>query len=150
MEPSSPTEYHNDPYCISTDQAWLDRDFIHQWLTHVSYWAQGRSRDAVDTSIEHSMCFGVYEGDRQIGFARLVADHATFAWLCDVFIAESHRGRGLGKWLIACITEYANEHFPHALLLLATRDAHGLYRNYGGFAPLENPEKWMSRRKPRP
>jgi GNAT superfamily N-acetyltransferase len=150
VEPSSPTEYHNDPYCISTDQAWLDRDFIHQWLTHVSYWAQGRSRDAVDTSIEHSMCFGVYEGDRQIGFARLVADHATFAWLCDVFIAESHRGRGLGKWLIACITEYANEHFPHALLLLATRDAHGLYRNYGGFAPLENPEKWMSRRKPRP
>jgi len=155
VKPSSPAEYHDDPYRISTDPARLDRDFIHHWLADVSYWAQGRPRDVVDTSIEHSVCFGVYEGgqqigsDRQVGFARLVTDQATFAWLCDVFIAEAYRGRGLGKWLIGCISDYANEHFPHALFLLATRDAHGLYRDYGGFAPLDNPEKWMARRKPR-
>ena len=103
----------------------------------------------VDTSIAHSVCFGVYDNDQQIGFARLVTDHATFAWLCDVFIAESHRGHGLGKWLIACVSDYTNEHYPRALLMLATRDAHGLYRNYGGFAPLDDPERWMVRPKRR-
>lgn len=144
----TPTVYHNPPYCISTDPARLDRDFIHHWLAEVSYWAQGRPRDVVDTTIEHSVCFGVYEDEQQVGFARLVTDYATFAWLCDVFIAESHRGRGLGKWLIGCVTAYTTEHCPNALFLLATRDAHGLYREYGGFAPLENPEKWMARRKP--
>ncbi len=142
------SEYHNDPYCISTDPARLDRDFVHDWLANVSYWAQGRPRDMVDASIEHSVCFGVYEVAQQVGFGRLVTDHTTFAWLCDVFIAESHRGRGLGKWLIVCVTDYANEHWPRAMLLLATRDAHGLYRNYGGFAPLDNPKGWMVRRKP--
>jgi GNAT superfamily N-acetyltransferase len=145
--------YRNDPYYISTDPARLNRDFIHDWLANVSYWAQGRPRDVVDTSIEHSVCFGVYEdgqqtsSDQQIGFARLVTDHATFAWLCDVFIAESHRGRGLGKWLIACVTDYVNEHCPRALFLLATRDAHGLYRDYGDFVPLDSPERWMVRPK---
>ena len=104
----SPTEYHNPPYRISTDKARLDHDFIHHWLSTSSYWAQERPRDVVDTSIEHSVCFGLYEGDRQVGFARLVTDQATFAWLCDVFIAKSHRGRGLGKWLIACVTAYVN------------------------------------------
>jgi GNAT superfamily N-acetyltransferase len=141
-------EYRNDPYCISTDPARLDRDFIYDWLVNVSYWAQGRSRDVVETSIENSVCFGVYNEDQQVGFARLVTDHATFAWLCDVFITESHRGRGLGKWLIACVTDHVNEHYPHALLMLATRDAHGLYRDYGGFVPLDNLGKWMTRRKP--
>ena len=95
------------------------------------------------------MCFGVYEGDRQIGFARLVTDRATFAWLCDVFIAESHRGRGLGKWLVQCASAYVEANCPYALFLLATYDAHGLYHDYGGFNPLNNPEKWMLKRKPR-
>lgn len=149
VETSSLIEYYNNPYCISTDPARLDREFVHDWLANVSYWAQGRSRDIVDTCIEHSVCFGVYESNQQIGFARLVTDHTTFGWLCDVFIAESHRGRGLGKWLINCITGYAAEHVPDATLLLATRDAQGLYRDYGGFAPLDNPEKWMRWWKPK-
>jgi len=138
------TEYHNGQFHTSTDKTRFDIDFVHQWLSESSYWAQSRPRDIVEKAIENSVCFGVFDGDQQVGFARLVTDHATFAWLCDVFIAESHRGRGLGKWLIQCITTYADETWPNLrILLLATRDAHGLYRRYGDFSPLDKPEKWM-------
>lgn len=141
-------DYNNEQYRITTHKSQLDLNFIHHWLSESSYWAQGRSRDIVETAIENSVCFGVFDGEQQIGFARLVTDHATFAWLCDVFIAESHRGRGLGKWLIQCVTAYTDETGSRLrTLLLATRDAHGLYRDYGGFAPLDKPEKWMARRK---
>lgn len=136
-------EHRRDSFSISTDKSKLDVGLVHGFLSK-SYWAQGRPLDVVQTSIEHSLCFGVYDGDQQVGFARVVTDYATFAWLCDVFILESHRGHGLGKWLVECIAAYPDlqgiKHF-----LLATRDAHGLYRQYGGFEDLPNPWKWMVR-----
>jgi GNAT superfamily N-acetyltransferase len=131
---------------ISTDKAQLDIPFIQRWLNTVSYWAQGRSLETVRLSIENSLCFGVYEAERQIGFARVVTDYATFGWLCDVFILEDYRGHGLAKWLIESITAQPMLQ-PLRLFVLATRDAHGLYQRYGGFEPLPTPERWMARPK---
>jgi GNAT superfamily N-acetyltransferase len=137
-------EYQCENFSISTDKSRLDVELVHEFLSKSSYWAQGRSMDVVQKSIEHSLCFGLYEGDRQVGFARVVTDHATFGWLCDVFILESHRGRGLGKWMIECVVACPDlQGFKN--LLLATRDAHELYSRYGGFESLEKPEKWMAR-----
>jgi GNAT superfamily N-acetyltransferase len=136
------------PFRISTDKSQLDIPFIHHWLSTVSYWAQGRSLETVQLSIEHSLCFGVYEAERQVGFARVVTDYATFAWLCDVFILEDYRGHGLGKWLIETIT--VQPVLQPLLFLLATRDAHGLYEQYGDFEPLPAPDRWMSHRRSAP
>ncbi len=138
------TEYQRNNYRISTDQFKLDIDVIHHYLSERSYWAQGRSREIVAKTIEHSFCFGVYDRAALVGFARVVTDYTTFAWLADVFILESHRGQGLSKWLVECIVThpYLKElkHF-----LLATKDAHELYRRYGGFEMLEEKGKWMYR-----
>src|SRR5918997_215479 len=87
-------------YVVSTDRARLDLGVIHDYLSRESYWATGRSLETVRRSIENSVPFGLYEGDRQVGFARGVTDYATFAWVADVFVVESARGRGLGKWLV--------------------------------------------------
>jgi GNAT superfamily N-acetyltransferase len=130
---------------VSTEKSRLQVDFVHDLLSNHAYWALGRTREVMERAIEHSLCFGVYEGSQQVGFARVVTDYATFGWLCDVIILESQRGRGLGKWLVECVVAHP------ALagirrLLLATRDAHGLYREYGGFVPLPTPERWMERR----
>ena len=138
------SNYQRDDFTISTDREKLDINFIYDFLSHRSYWAQGRARAVVEKSIENSLCFGVFSGDQQVGFARLVTDFATFAWLCDVFIAESHRGLGLGKWLIETIVgqpEFTNIR----RIMLATRDAHELYRRYGCFESLQSPERWMTR-----
>lgn len=137
-------EYRRGRFSISTDKSKLDINLIHEFLSKSSYWAQNRSSETVKTSIEHSLCFGVYDGNLQAGFARVVTDYATFAWLCDVFILESHRGNGLGKWLIECVVAHPDLR-SLKIFLLATRDAHELYRKYGGFESLQNPEKWMSR-----
>ena len=137
-------EHRRGGYSISTDKSKLDAGLVHEYLSERSYWAQGRPLDVVETSIEHSVCFGVYDGDRQVGFARVVTDYVTFAWLCDVFILESHRGRGLGKWLIECVVAHPDLR-GFKSFLLATSDAHELYRRYGGFDSLEKPEKWMRR-----
>ncbi|MCP4197814.1 MAG: GNAT family N-acetyltransferase [Proteobacteria bacterium] len=118
---------------------------IHDYLSHHSYWAQGRSLDVVVKSIEHSLCFGVFSATQQVGFARVVTDYATFSWLCDLYILNSHRGRGLGKWLVECIVTHP-ELQEVGQSLLATKDAHKLYRRYGGFQALPVPEKWMVRR----
>ena len=137
-------EQKRDGYLISTDKSKLNIDVIHQFLDVESYWAQGRSMDTVRKTIDHSLCFGVYAGDRQVGFARVVTDYATFAWLADVFILKSHRGLGLSKWLVECIVTHPDlQNLKN--FLLATSDAHELYRRYGGFAALEKPEKWMIR-----
>ena len=138
-------EYQRSGYTISTDKARLDLYVIHDFLTHSSYWAQDRPFAVVCKSIEHSLCFGVYAGDQQVGFARVVTDYATFAWLCDVFIIESHRGQALGKWLVECIVSHPGLR-ELRLFVLATSDAHELYRRYGGFEDLQVPEKWMVRR----
>ena len=132
-------------YVISTDKFRLDVPAIHRYLSESSYWARGRSLQAVATSIDRSLCFGVYAADgSQVGFARVITDLATFAWICDVFILEAHRGLGLGKRLIEAVVEDPDlKHLRR--ILLATRDAHGLYSTYGGFRPLQNPERWMER-----
>jgi GNAT superfamily N-acetyltransferase len=136
------SEYHRGSFSISTDKSRLDVELVHQFLSCSSYWAQGRPLDLVEKSVEHSLCFGVYDGDQQVGFARVVTDYATFAWLCDVFILESHRDRGLGKWLIECVVTCPDLQGLKRFLL-ATRDAHELYRRYGGFESLGMPQKFM-------
>jgi GNAT superfamily N-acetyltransferase len=128
-------------FLISTDPALLDVPLIHDFLANRSYWATGRPLEVVRRSLENSLCFGLYEKDRQVGLARVVTDRATFAWLCDVFVLEAYRGRGLAKWLMGCV-------MSHPVLqglrrvLLGTRDAHGLYKQYG-FTPLADSWKFM-------
>jgi len=127
-------------FLISTDRAKLDLDVIHKFLTH-SYWAAGIPRATVARSIENSLCFGVYDDSNQIGFARVISDFATYAYVADVFILEPYRERGLGKELMASVMAH-----PQLQGLrrwsLATRDAHGLYAQFG-FTALENPSRSM-------
>lgn len=127
---------------ISTDPALLDLDAICAFLSR-SYWASSRSRDRIEASLRNSLVFGVYDGQRQVGMARIVSDYATFAWLCDVFVDESYRGKGIGKWLMETVVSYPDLQGLKRMLLV-TRDAHGLYSQYG-FTPLANPSGWMER-----
>ncbi len=129
---------------ISTDRTRLDVDYVHRYLSQECYWAIGRSRAVVEKSLANSLCFGVYDGARQIGFARVVTDYATFAWLCDVFIDAAYRGHGLGKQLVEAVIAHP-ELQGLRNFILATRDAHELYRRYGGFDALTAPERWMAR-----
>jgi GNAT superfamily N-acetyltransferase len=126
---------------ISTDRERVDLDVVHGFLTN-SYWAKGIPRDIVARSIEHSLCFGIYEdAGAQVGFARVVSDFATVAYLGDVFVLESHRGRGLSKWLMECIVEHpALQNLRHWILL--TRDAYALYSKFG-FTAVKAPERYM-------
>ena len=134
-----------EPYQISTDKSHLDVDLIHTYLSTRAYWAQGRAREVVEHSIEHSLCFGVYDsGGKQVGFGRVVTDYATFAWLCDVFILEETRGLGLGIRLVQSVVNHPSLQ-GLSNFILATRDAHELYRQYGGFEVLQSPERWMAR-----
>ena len=137
-------QWHRDNYTISTDPARLDLDLIYNYLSTESYWAQGRTLDTVRTSIQHSLPFGLYDHDNQIGFCRLVTDYATFAWLADVFILPAHRGHKLGEWLIETVLSHPDLQSLRRWVL-ATRDAQGLYSKFG-FQPLENPERFMMRK----
>jgi GNAT superfamily N-acetyltransferase len=151
MQATSVTEFRRGTFLISTDRARLDLDVIHGFLTNC-YWARGISRELVARSIESSLCFGIYDdgegsaADRaktgsQVGFARVISDFATFAYIADVFVLDSHRGHGLGKSLMKCIVEH-----PRLQGLrrwsLSTLDAHGLYSQFG-FAPPKYPERYM-------
>jgi GNAT superfamily N-acetyltransferase len=135
-------EYHKDDCVISTDRSRLDIDAIHGFLTNC-YWANGIPRETVVRSIENSLCFGLYCEGKQAGFARVISDFATFAYLGDVFVSEPYRGRGLAKWLMECIVRD-----PALQGLrrwnLVTRDAHGLYAQFG-FSRLQAPDRWMER-----
>ena len=135
-------ETHRAPFTISTDPARLDIDAIADMLTR-AYWAKGRTRDVIARYIQHSLTFGVYDGTRQIGLARVVSDYTTFAWLCDVFIHEDYRGRGLGKWLMETVHSHPDLQGLRRWML-ATRDAHGLYKQFG-WTPLANVERWMEK-----
>ena len=132
-------------YAISTDSSRFDLDLIHSFLTS-SYWAEGIPRDVVERSIENSLCFGIFDHDQQVGFARVITDRATFAYLGDVFIIESHRGRGLSKELMKTIMEHPELQGLRRWSLV-TRDAHGLYEQFG-FTPLANPQRHMERHDP--
>lgn len=135
-------ETHRDHFTISTDPARLDVDAIADMLSR-AYWAKGRTRDVIARYLQHSLTFGIYDGARQIGLARIVTDYTTFAWLCDVFIHEDYRGHGLGKWLMETIHSHPDLQGLRRWLL-ATSDAHGLYAQYG-WKPLANVERWMEK-----
>lgn len=140
-------ELARDGYLVSTDRARLDIDLIHDWLSRESYWAAGIGRDIVATAIAHSLCFGLYAGDnRQVGFARVVTDAATFAYLCDVFVLDAEQGRGLGKWLMEAVKAHPALAGVRRFML-ATRDAHALYARYG-FTPLGAPDRFMEINRP--
>ena len=139
-------EWTKDKYVISTDRRRLDLKVIHDFLDKQSYWATGRSLRTIRKSIRHSMAFGIYHNRRQVGFARVITDYATFAWVADVFVLKQHRGRGLSKWLMEVMVSHPRlQRFRR--WVLATKDAHGLYEKFG-FTALKRPERWMERRDP--
>ncbi len=135
-------EWRRDPYLISTDRRKIDLDVVHGFLT-TSYWSPGIPREVVRRAIEHSLPFGLYRGVSQVGLARVVTDYATFAYLCDVFILPGSRGQGLGAWLMAVVTDYPALQGLRRWVL-ATRDAHGLYR-HSGFTGLAHPDTFMEK-----
>jgi GNAT superfamily N-acetyltransferase len=138
-------EWNHPPYTISTDPSRLDVALIHRFLSQEAFWALGRPREVVERSIENSLCFGLYCEAAQVGFCRMVTDHATFGWLDDVFILPEYRGQRLGKWLVACVMSHPEVQGLQRVAL-ATRDAHSLYMDYGGFTTLHNPERWLERK----
>jgi len=163
-DPEGIVEYRRGEFLISTDPERLSLDVVYEFLTHC-YWAKGIPREVVRRSIEHALCFGVYESSEevspglakearpgaptdlvrtdivQVGFARVITDYATIAYVGDVFVLDTHRGRGLGKWLMQCIVEHPALRNLRRWIL-TTRDAHGLYSQVG-FTPLKAPERYM-------
>jgi GNAT superfamily N-acetyltransferase len=132
--------YRRGNYHISTDPSLLDLTTIHHYLTH-SYWSPGVPLAVVANALRHSLCFGLYEGTKQIGLARVITDYSSFAYLSDVFILHDYQQQGLGTWLMECVTQCPALAGIRSFLL-ATRDAHGLYSKVG-FAVINNPERWM-------
>jgi GNAT superfamily N-acetyltransferase len=132
-------------YVISTDKARLNTARIHDFLSR-SYWSPGIPLPVVQRAIDHSICFGVFRGCEQVGFARVITDCASFAYLADVFVVQEHRGKGLGKWLIQVILDHDDLQGLRRFLL-ATRDAHALYRRFG-FAEVAQPSRLMEIHKP--
>jgi N-acetylglutamate synthase-like GNAT family acetyltransferase len=133
-------ETHRDHFTISTDPTRLDLDIICDFLRR-AYWANTRPRERTERALKNSLVFGVYDGEKQIGLARVVSDYSIFAYLCDVFIHEAYRAHGLGKWLIQTILEHPDLKEVRRWLLV-TDDAHGLYKQFG-FTAIEDPEHWM-------
>jgi len=134
-----------DGYTLSTDRGRLDRALLHGFLRE-AYWSRGIPRAVLERAIDHSLCFGLYRGAQQVGFARVVTDQATFAYLADVFVLEAHRGRGLATWMVERIL--AHEALQGLRrFLLATRDAHAVYRRCG-FAALSSPDRLMEILRP--
>jgi GNAT superfamily N-acetyltransferase len=158
--PTEIVEHRRGEFVISTDRSRLDLDVIHNFLTNC-YWARGVPREVVERSIENALCFGIYDGGdaspcvakearhgapTQVGFARVISDFATIAYMGDVFVLESHRGRGLGKWLMECIVKHpALQNLRR--WILTTRDAHQLYAQVG-FTAVKSPERYMERHDP--
>lgn len=144
--PKNPIEWNLDGVVVSTDKARLDVGVIHAYLSQDSYWARGVPRAVVERSIENSLAFGVYCDGQQVGFARVVTDSATFAWIGDVFVIDAYRGRGFSKRLMECILAHPGLQGLRRWLL-ATHDAQGLYERYG-FKPLARPERFFERHFP--
>jgi GNAT superfamily N-acetyltransferase len=140
-------EWKRDGFTVSTEKDRLDRGVIHEFLRD-SYWAKGIPRALVDRSIENSLCFGLYDGEALVGFTRVITDKATFAYLSDVFVLESHRGRGLATWFMEVVMTHPDLQGIRRWML-ATADAHGLYRKVG-FTPLSKPERIMEKLRPDP
>ena len=141
------TEWKRNELSVTTDPARQDVDAIHAYLTR-AYWCEGIPREIVERDVQNSLCFGLFDGAAQVGLARVVTDHATFAYLCDVYVLESYQGRGLGKWLTECVMLHPQLQGLRRFNL-ATRDAHSLYAQFG-FTPPAEPEIWMERRRVQP
>ena len=135
----------SDTFTVTCDPAKQDASVIAAFLA-TSYWAKGIPKATVEESLKHSLCFALLDGDRQVGFARVISDYATIAYLNDVFILPEYRGKGLSKWLMECIVSHPQLQGLRRWML-ATRDAHGLYEKFG-FAPLKKPEVFMERHNP--
>jgi GNAT superfamily N-acetyltransferase len=133
-------EWTRDSLVVTTDPARFDVAAIHAFLAN-SYWANGRTREVVERSICGSLCFGMLERTKQVGFARAITDRATYAYLADVYVLESHRGRGLATWLMECVMSHRDLQRLRRFTLV-TKDAHALYRKFG-FEALPHPERYM-------
>ena len=142
---NNPPRLNLSDYEISTDQSRFDIDVIHNFLSN-SYWAKNISRALVERSIRHALCFGVFRDGKQVGFARVISDFSTFAYLADVFVLPKHRGQGVSKLLMEVILEHRDLQGLRRFML-ATVDAHGLYKQFG-FEPLDHPERYMSIHRP--
>jgi GNAT superfamily N-acetyltransferase len=139
-------EWRRGDYLVSTDRALLDIPLMHGFLSTQTYWALNRPLELIQKSVDNSLPFGVYKADKQVGFARVVTDYATFGWLADVFILPAEQGKGLGTWLTECVLAHPDlQGFRR--WLLATKDAHEIYRRLG-FIELNRPERFMERRDP--
>ena len=136
-------QWQKEKYLITTDADKVDIDVVHQYLSEQSYWAKGIPREVVARSVQHSICFSVLHEDALIGFARVVSDHATVAYLGDVFVLPAHRGQGLSTWLMECITAHPDLQGLRRWML-ATTDAHGLYAKFE-FTAVKAPERWMEK-----
>lgn len=133
-------EWIKDNYSISTDKTKLDIKIIHQFLSN-SYWSKGITEVVIKKSIKNCLTFGLYKNDKQIGFAKMITDRATFAYLADVFVIEEHQGKGLGKWFIQCMLSHPDLQGLRRIML-ATKDAHALYEQFG-FKSLATPDRYM-------
>ena len=141
------SEWTQGDYTISTDRSRLKVETVHRYLAEESYWAKGRPLAVTQKVIERSLCFGVYQGGEQVGFARVITDYATHAYVADVFILPAHQGRGLGKWLMQCILDCPETSGVYKWAL-HTRDAHELYTQ-SGFTTVREPGAYMEiRRRP--
>lgn len=132
-------------YEVSDDPARLDVDAVHAYLAR-SDWAEGIPRETVERALDGSLCFGLYAGAEQVGLARVVTDRATFAYLCDVYVLEAHRGQKLAVWLMECVMAHPDVQGLRRWML-ATHDAHGLYRRFGFHGP-ERPDRLMELKRP--
>jgi len=139
------TEWKRNQLVVSTDPARLDLNAVHSYLIS-AYWCEGIPREIVERALKNSLCFGLFDGSIQVGLARVVTDYATFAYLCDVYVLETHQGRGLGKWLIECAMAHPQLQGLRRFNLV-TRDAHQLYAPFG-FKPLAAPARHMEMVKP--
>lgn len=138
-------EWQQAGYTITTDKSSIDIAKVHHFLAH-SYWAAAIPKETVERAVNGSLCFTILHGAEQVGFARVITDEATFAYLADVFVLEAHRNKGLSKWLMQTIMNYPSLQGLRRFML-ATRDAHSLYAQYG-FTPLKNSDRWMEIHNP--
>jgi len=138
-------EVEHENFLVSTDKTLLSIDTVYDFLVNKSYWAKNRTKEQIEKSISNSMCFGVYDSGRQVGFARVVTDYSVMYWLCDVFVDEEYRGQGIGKLLIECVVNHPD--LKELSGGLVTRDAYSLYQKYGFEAPSPSVTTYMSRKK---